>query len=74
MDGMTRGTEHTQVTHQLCLLCCSCSAAAMAHGPPRTFLLFVLKGVTVTNFGNPDQVDTNCGRSEPGPASISIEI
>lgn len=40
MEGMTWGPEHTQVTHQLCLLCCSCSAAAMAHGPPRTFLLF----------------------------------
>lgn len=35
----------------------------------------VLKGVTVTDVGNAVQIDTKLfGRSESGPASISIEI
>lgn len=41
--------------------------------PAIIFFSFDLKGVTVMTVGNPVQVDTNFGRSEPGPASISIE-
>lgn len=46
----------------------------MTPGPRDHFYCYVLKGVKVTDVGNSVQVDTNSGRPEPGPASISIEI
>lgn len=73
MEGMAR--DRSQVTYHFVPVVLQ--RLRFSHGPwtPRSILpLCFLKGVTVTNVGNSVQVDTNTGRPEPGPASISIEI
>lgn len=75
--GTNGGYGPGQITGHISLRACCAPAVALQPwplDPAIIFTLVFLKGVTVTNVGNSVQVDTNTGRPEPGPASISIEI